>query len=120
MDTGKKKQNTGKRRNPQDPPKEKRFKPGQSGNPKGKPKIPEEEKSIIEYLQTANAQVVKDLIKSKEYPKLLRAGLKRAIKMGKFEGFKFLNDYNGNKPTEKVEHSGDQDKPIIITTKNFG
>lgn len=75
----------------------------------GRPKLTEEEKqerSIQKYLETANSKYVKGLIESGEYETKLALALDNTIALGKMEGFKFLNDYNGNKPTEKTEHSG--------------
>jgi len=89
----------------------------------GRPRLTEEDKkerSIQKYLETTNAEFVKSLIESGEYMTYLKQALQNTIAAGKIDGFKFLNDYNGNKPTEKVEHSGDQEKPIIITTTAFG
>lgn len=50
------------------PPKETRFKPGQSGNPKGRPKRPEISKYVAE-------QLVRYMIKEEQKPKTLTVAL---------------------------------------------
>jgi len=114
--TGKKKNNSGNP-NPLPPPKETQFKKGQSGNPKGKPKLTEDEKTeraIQKYLETANSNYVKRLIEKGEYEEYLDRAINATIAMGKMDGIKFMNDYNGNKPSEKVVHEGNDEKPINV------
>lgn len=101
------------------PPTESRFKPGQTGNPNGRPKLTEEEKkerSIQKYLETANAQLVQDLIESGEYRDLLLTAVRNTVAEGKIDGFKFLNDYNGNKPLNKSEVNGNLNTTTIELT----
>lgn len=89
----------------------KNLKPFEKGhkNATGRPKLTEEEKkerSIQKYLESANSNLVKSLIESGEYESLLKQALLNTIEAGKIDGFKFLNDYNGNKPKDTVEHTG--------------
>lgn len=101
------------------PPVEKRFKPGQTGNPNGRPKLTEEERkerSIQKYLETANAELVQELIESGEYKELLLLAIRNTVAEAKVDGFKFLNDYNGNKPLNKSEVSGNINTTAIELT----
>ncbi|MBK8396137.1 MAG: hypothetical protein IPL26_12985 [Leptospiraceae bacterium] len=72
----------------------------------GRPKLTDEEKkerSVQKYLETANSEFVKDLIESGEYKKYLKQAVLNTVAAGKMDGFKYLNDYNNNKPKEVHE-----------------
>jgi hypothetical protein len=92
----------------------KNLKPFEKGNTisklGGRPQLTDEEKeerSVLKYLETANSNFVKSLIKSGKYEEYLQQALINTIAAGKVDGLKFLNDYNGNKPKEQTEHSGE-------------
>lgn len=85
------------------PPKKFQFKPGQSGNPSGRKPIPLEEKQARQFIKDMNAELAHDLIASGKYKALLIQAIETSCQMGKMDGIKFLNDYNGNKPKEFVE-----------------
>lgn len=95
------------------PPKDKRFKKGQSGNPKGKPPMPLEVRRARELIKDANEKIVNELIATGEYQDLVMLGIRNTIAEGKVDGLKFLNDYIGNKPTDKVESNSN------VTTTNL-
>lgn len=96
------------------------FSKGQSGNPSGRKPIPLEEKQARQFIKDMNAELAHDLIASGKYKALLIQAIETSCQMGKMDGIKFLNDYNGNKPKEQMEHTGNDDKPIVITTNLFG
>ena len=78
------------------------FTKGNKASP-GRTPIPESVKQFNKNLKDMNASVALDLIESGEYEKLLKETLRNNAKTGRLDGIKFINDYNGNKPGEKIE-----------------
>jgi hypothetical protein len=115
------KKSSGKKRNSKGKPENLRpFKPGQSGNPSGRKPIPLEEKQARQFIKDMNEDLVKDLISTGRYKALLTEAIEKSCQLGKVDGLKFINDYVGNKPMERMEHTGNDDKPIVITTTMYG
>lgn len=113
--------NSGKKRNSKGKPENlKPFKPGQSGNPSGRKPIPLEEKQARQIIKDMNESLVKELILTGRYKALLTEAIEKSCQLGKVDGLKFINDYVGNKPMERIEHTGDSEKPIVITTTMYG
>ena len=100
----------------------KNLKPFPKGNKAstGRPKIPLEEKQARQIIKEMNEDLVKELILTGRYKALLTEAIEKSCQLGKVDGLKFINDYVGNKPMERMEHSGNDDKPIVITTNLFG
>ena len=94
------------------------FPKGQSGNPNGRAPIPLEEKQARQFIKEMNESLARDLITSGKYKELLKQAIEASCRAGRMDGLKFLNDYNGNKPSDKIEVNTDQ--PIVITTRAFG
>lgn len=79
------------------------FKPGQSGNPGGRPKkLP-----ITEALQ----EILADPEKARAY---VLAALKHAIKSGSASHFKEINDRVEGRVVERVEHTGANGSPLTV------
>jgi hypothetical protein len=96
------------------------FSKGQSGNPSGRKPIPADEKLARQIIKDMNEELVKDLISTGRYKALLTEAIEKSCQLGKVDGLKFINDYVGNKPMERMEHTGNDDKPIVITTTMYG
>lgn len=96
------------------------FPKGQSGNPSGRTPLAPEEKQARQFIKDMNEELVKELILTGRYKALLTEAIEKSCQLGKVDGLKFINDYVGNKPMERIEHTGDSEKPIVITTTMYG
>lgn len=115
--TGKKKPVTGKKpRNPNPPPVSTRFKPGQSGNPKGKPPIPPEVRKAREILKALNDKVALRMVDDGTYEESIIMAVKMSAESGSIQGVKYLNDIIGNTIPEDTEK--DKGKHIIVNNIN--
>jgi len=85
------------------------FKPGQTGNPNGRPKkLPELDKLLAGVLgDEQNGMTAGEAI-------LMR--LRKDALSGHIRAAEILLDRAYGKPKQPVEHSGDQDKPIKVQT----
>uniref|UniRef100_UPI002B1E3FE2 hypothetical protein n=1 Tax=Enterobacter agglomerans TaxID=549 RepID=UPI002B1E3FE2 len=62
---------------------------------------------VQKYLETANSDYVKEIVKNGKYKDYLEQAILNTILAGKVDGLKFLNDYNGNKPKENLDVKSD-------------
>mgnify|MGYP003474595799 len=107
-------------------PKEKRFQKGKSGNPKGRPEGSRNFKTILGemFAVLADPEAKQDLAainpKIKTNEDLFAAKILYDALDGDAASKNIILDRYYGTLKQLVEHSGDQDKPIIITTQNFG
>jgi hypothetical protein len=117
--------------NPNGPPDQYKWKKGQSGNPAGKPKLPEHLRDIQELtadevnrtiarytrMSPTDLQAVLDDPKAIVMDKIIAAGMMKAIKDGDYGRFSFLLDRTIGKTVDKsevkVESSKDDDLDIV-------
>ena len=95
---------------PGHPPLEAQWKPGQSGNPNGRPKgniVDELLKALHEELDTEKGKVK---IGRAVAQKLLQAALK-----GDLRATNQILDFTESKPKQSVEHSGPDGQPIAVS-----
>lgn len=85
-----------------------KFKPGQSGNPGGRPK----KKPLTEALMEA--------LDNPEHLKQVIEGILAKAKKGDVAAFAAIRDTTEGKPVESHEHSGKNGGPIIFTLKRIG
>lgn len=98
----------------------KNLKPFPKGNKAstGRPRIPLEEKQARQLLKDINSDLTKELIANGKYKKLMMLAIESSCKSGRFDAFKFLNDYNGNKPIDEVETNVQFVAPIVYIPEN--
>lgn len=92
--------------------KDTRFKPGQSGNPKGRPKGTKHFSTVVdEFIKKEKQRTGKTT--SEVWEELIGKQFSEANK-GNFQFFKDLMDRYYGKPKESVEVTGDAENPIRI------
>lgn len=82
-------------------PRGKPFQKGESGNPKGRPRVVEEFRELCREASPEAFQVLKDSLSSP---------------FGRIEAAKLILAYAWGKPTDKVEVSGPDSGPINLKT----
>lgn len=100
---------------PPDPKPENLFKPGQSGNPKGRPKGIKDIRCQIRDIMTRTT-IIKDPITGKEKKVkisqvLINAQISKAIK-GDTKAFAAIVDRLEGKPVQQLQHTGKDGQPL--------
>jgi len=80
------------------------FKKGQSGNPKGRPKLPD------------LTEVISEELGQKGYNEII-AKLHKMAKAGHTRAAEILLDRGYGKPKQEIEHGVSTDKPFIFVVK---
>ena len=75
-----------------------KFKKGQSGNPKGRPKLPDLREALAEQLD------IREII----------TAMQTRAKRGDVQAAKFLFSYGYGNPDQKIKHEGDVVAPTTI------
>ena len=86
------------------PPEHSRFKKGQSGNPKGRPKLPD--------IKDAVAKILSDEKEGKNALDAILSAMRSKATKGDVRAAEFLIDRGYGKPNQKVENTGNQSLTI--------
>ena len=93
------------------PPEHTKYKPGQSGNPKGRPKLPD--------LKGAIAQILAEEKDGKTALEAILAALRAKAAKGDVRAAQELLDRGYGRATQQIEHSGNAFESISVTIKPF-